>query len=70
MRILEVLHRILDARGVSLTADEWSEVRLAVREERTYAVMRYMLEENGDGKDKRQLVQQQHGPVGDAPEGL
>ena len=45
MSVLEVLHRILDARGVTLEAGEWQEIRDAVREERVYAVVRYALDE-------------------------
>ena len=44
MEVLEVLHRVLDARGVTLEAVEWQEIRDAVREERIYAVMRYILD--------------------------
>ena len=51
MSVLEVLHRLLDARGVTLEADEWQEIRDALREERMYAVMRYILEKDRVGKD-------------------
>ena len=44
MDVLGVLHRILDARGVTLEAGEWSEIRNAIREERMVAVMRYILD--------------------------
>lgn len=44
MDVLAVLHGILDARGVTLEAKEWSEIRNAVREERMMAVMRYILD--------------------------
>ncbi len=44
MDILAVLHGILDARGVTLEAKEWSDIRNAIREERMLAVMRYILD--------------------------
>lgn len=44
MGVLEVIHGILDARGVTLEAVEWVQIRNAVREERMYAVMRYILD--------------------------
>ena len=34
----------MDARGVTLEAVEWVQIRNAVREERMYAVMRYILD--------------------------
>lgn len=51
MDILSVLHGILDARGVTLEASEWSQIRNAVREERMVAVMRYILETECGVKD-------------------
>lgn len=44
MALLEVLHGILDSRGVTLGAGEWSDIRNALREEKMYAVIRYIMD--------------------------
>ena len=55
---LEVLHSILDARGVTLEAGEWSRIGVAIREERLSAVMRYILASQESSGEQPEITTQ------------